>query len=742
MKNKMVCFVAFFLLGMIPLKTYGAPLLLVENGQAKTKIFHAGDAPRAAKDLAANVQKMSGDKMQIQQTADKNEIPKNTPAIVVGSLTVKTGLNAPPKTRSGDGYRVLRRGNLLLMAGETPRSTFYATSHFLESLGCRWFFGNPLGTVIPNKKTIAVEKLDVAEKPDFISRRVWGPNWHGPKPWHRHNRVGGLSMSAGHDWGHVPPKKYAEEHPEYYTLRGGKRRPGNWLCTSNKDVQRIFADSIIKNVKGKGTTSVSISPPDGRGYCQCEKCRALDDPDYREPSSGHVVITDRYMRFFNAVAKPVRKANPDAILNFYAYADYSRPSKHVKTAPDNLCVWVAPIRYCRFHSLLSPICEDRQRLRKELDTWMSVVSKMGWREYNYNLAEATVPFSKISLWAKDIPYLHRIGCIGVNIESLYLWHIYGPHTYLIPRLLWDAEADVDAIMDDFYTKFCGGAAPHVKAYWERIDKAYQTTDTHVGSFYGIHEIWTPELVKACQADLKAAAKVAKRDITRKRVEMFQMGLDNVKYFRDLREATNRCDFHKAKEIYDAWLAHMDAVNKKKIHYIGEYRRGYVPRFLGKVVKQGYECTTGNNKLLVRLPDTWLFRYDPDDKGEKKGWHTPGADKKGWKEVRTYSATLSEQDVEEQLTWMWYRTEIQAPKPPGNKRLMLWVGEVDGRPTKVFLNGKLVGETRAKRRPFEMEVTDRLQKGKNTIALKIDHHNISELHLGGLIKPCMIYSAPK
>lgn len=99
--------------------------------------------------------------------------------------------------------------------------------------------------------------------------------------------------------------------------------------------------------------------------------------------------------------------------------------------------------------------------------------------------------------------------IGANIKCLFHWHLYGPHTYLVARLLWDAEGDVDAIMDDFYTSFCGNAAPYVKAYWERIDKAYAQTDIHVGSFYGIHVVWTPELVNACREDLAQAAQAVK-----------------------------------------------------------------------------------------------------------------------------------------------------------------------------------------------------------------------------------------
>ena len=742
--------VAAVLLLAAPL-TFAGSLVLVHDGVSKVAIWHRGDAViagrgraryDAAKTLADYLEKITGARPEVKTVAEGETPSADAPAIAVGKLAFELGLPAPPETVSGDGYRILKKGNRLLIAGETGKSSFYAASHFLETLGCRWFFGGiKLGTVVPKRKTIAVDDLDVAEEPDFISRSIWGPNWHHG-PWHVHNRLGGLRMSTGHSWGWLPPKKYGKEHPEYYSLRGGERRPGNWLCTSNPDVQRIAAEALAASVAGKGLTSVSVSPPDGTGFCYCDKCCALDDPTYKEPSSGRTVMTDRYMHFFNALGREVLKANPDAILNFYAYSDYSRAPKLVKTAPDNLCVWMAPIRFCRLHSLSSPLCEPRQRLRQELDNWQQVVSKLGWREYNYNLAECIAPFSKISIWKDDIPYLHKIGCLGLNIECLYFWHLYGPHTYLIARLAWDADADVQAIMDDFYGKFCGKAAPHVKAYWERIDAVYRDTNAHVGSFYALHVIWTPELIEASQADLTAAAKAADSDIARKRVEMFQLGLDNIKYYLSLRDATNRCDFVKAKQVYDEWIKHMDAILAAGLHRIGEYKYGYVPRFLGKTVNDGYAKVTGDNKLLAPLPDEWQFRYDVEEEGEAKGWHRPNVASEGWRKVKTYSATLLEQGIGEVLTWLWYRTEVEVPEVPADRRAFLWFGEVDGRTTDLWLNGEHIGSQKIRRRPGQFEVTGKLRKGRNLVVARVDHRAISELYLGGIIKPVMIYTSPR
>ena len=454
-----------------------------------------------------------------------------------------------------------------------------------------------------------------------------------------------------------------------------------------------------------------------------------------------MAISDRYQDFYNYLGRDVLKVNPDAILSYYAYSDYTLPPKRVRDTPENLCVWIAPIRFCRLHGMSNHLCEDRLRLAKDIDSWMEVAPALGWREYNYNLAELTAPYSKMSIWAEDLPALHKKGCVAAKIETLALWHIYGPHTYFTARLLWDVDADPQAIMDDFYTKFCGSAAPHVKAYWERVDKAYRDTDIHIGSFYSLHAVWTPKVIDACSADLKAALAAADDEIIKRRVEMFLAGLDNVIHYMALREATNRCDFVEAQAVYGDWIAHMDKVHEVGIHTIGEYKRGYVPRFLGKTIAAGVPRVAGENRLIVQLPDEYQFRYDHEDKGEELGWQN-GATEEGWQPVKTYSAMLNEQGIEEELTWLWYVTEFDVPKLPKDERLALWIGEIDGVWTRVFINGELVGEGKARRSPMEVEATGKLRQGKNTVAIKIDHSRISELKLGGILKPAMIYAGPR
>lgn len=612
---------------------------------------------KVAEYLVSYVEKMTGVKLAIKSAAADGKPPGAAAAIIIGALALDTGLPVPPKTVSWDGYRLRTQGNHLLLAGESGPAAEFAVTHFLEHFGYRWLTWGRLGEAIPELKTISLDGFDVAEKPDFLFRMVWGADF-AP------TRGGGIDLPNQHDWQHVPPAKYFKDHPEYFALRDGKRvgegLGGTWVCTTHPDVQRLFADAYIAKAKA-GQKADTISPPDGRGFCQCDKCTALDVPGYVEPSNDALCMSDRYVTFFDAVAKLVKQEAPDFLLSFYAYSDYTLPPKNISKVSDNLCAWITTIRFCRLHSPGNPHCEAASRYKKVVEDWSRMGIKTASYDYNYNLSEVAVPISKITYFRERIPFLKKSGCLGINLEAMAAPNLYAPHTYLAYRLMWHADADADAILNDFYDKFAGKAAPHIKAYWERIDQAVVAADVHCGSFYGIHRIWTPALVAACQKDLTAAAMTADTAATRARVAMCQSGLENARFFLAWRDAVNQCDFTAASATFDDWLAHMDDAFTQGYNASQGYKRGYAERILGKTTKEGLARTTGNCRKLVQLPDAWQLRFDPGNLGESNGWFKVGIATKDWQTVRTYSATLDEQKIPEQLTSMWYRTTFTAPK---------------------------------------------------------------------------------
>jgi hypothetical protein len=691
------------------------------------------DDEKAAKVLVDWVKKITDAELPVAGSA-----PEGKPAIFVGAAAVKAGLKLGDiKSPTNEGMRVVSDGERVLLAGQSDMATVKAACRFLEELGCRYFMDEPIGEVYPRTKNVSVGKLDITEQPGFLYRSIWGSQWSGNSLWKVWNGAGGLGMGMGHSWGGHVPRKLFDEHPEYFPLRDGKRIQSEWLCTSNPDLRRLFAESVLKAIEG-GNTNPSISPPDGTTYCQCAACKAQDDPKSIEPSSGAVNMTNRYCDFFDFLGRQVAAKHPESILSFYCYADYTQPPTVERQLSANLCAWIAPIRYCRYHRIGHPDCPSRKQLDGLLDGWSQHVSKIGYRTYNFNLAECLVPFFMYSVWTHDIPLLKKKGCVGINLESLENWEIYGPHLYLSIRLAYSPEADAAALMDDYFARFYGPkAGPIMKQYWMAIDKAFDEMKCHAGCFFALHLVYTPEFLAKCKSLLDQAAEAAKGDEAYgARVALHTEGWKNASEYIQLREAMSKGDFAKAKGIYDALYARNETEYKKG--YGNHYTLNYLKRFVGTHVEAGAKAAAPPSKLLAVLPDQWRLAYDEKEEGARKGYPQPDFDDSGWRLVATYGNTLDAQGLPDLKTVMWYRTRFQVP--PQHGKLALFFTEVDGNPI-VYVNGKET-EVGKKRAPFEIDITKVARPGENFVAVRCDHSKITELFLGGIIRPVLLIERPQ
>src|SRR5256885_16060390 len=103
----------------------------------------------------------------------------------------------------------------------------------------------PLGQVFPRTDTLRADPLDLREKPALRVRQIWGSGWTGNTLWKIWNGAGGDRFPQGHSWGMYVSKQLFDTHPEYFALRNGERKKGDWYCTSNPELRRGFADGVL-----------------------------------------------------------------------------------------------------------------------------------------------------------------------------------------------------------------------------------------------------------------------------------------------------------------------------------------------------------------------------------------------------------------------------------------------------------------------------------------------------------------
>ena len=732
-------------------KKTGPALTLVENGKPAAVIVTRGapDAQelQAAETLRDWIKLMSGAELTVA-AAD----PGAGVRIYVGKAAETAGLSlADIESRSGEGLRVKCDGKNVYIAGQSGAATIRAVGRFLEEeFGCRWFADRDWGRHYPQSKTLQARVRTFEEAPGFIYRRIWGAEGaFGHPVWLAWAGHGGTPIPMGHSLAFLPEEEF-ERHPEWFRLdETGKRVKGPWYNIGHPEVRkRLMAWALEASENGK--KAISFSPPDDHREDFSPESKAYDNPEVVDPSSGRVSMTDRFLSPVNEAAHKLYKLDPKPIHGFYAYSDYTLPPtrpENRKIAP-NLSVWIAPIRYGRYHPLGHPNSPSIQMLTQVVDGWADCGAMLGWRTYNYNLAEVMTPYSRLSIWAHDLPYLHRKGAIGISLESFNSWEIYAPFLYQSIRLSYDPRLDPWEMMADYWDKAYGPAAEAMERYWLTIDAAFIGMKTDTGSWHALHHVHTPERLKELDGALAEAERLAKGGATenqRHRVAMARRGHQRAVFWRRWYDAMNRGDLEGAKKTYDAWYAYVGET--LRLGHGNQYEETYLRRFIGNITQRAYTAVHPKdapaNRVLGVLPDEWkTATRDEIDAAKGKGNpYDVGFDDSGWTSLKTFSDTRNAQGLPEYFGEMWYRTTWKTPKSSPDLLLHFWKAD---RKVTVYINGRQVNAE-----PFEafngatLDVTGHLKPdAENQITVLVQHVPLPELFLGGLVSPIYLVEKAK
>jgi beta-glucuronidase len=157
--------------------------------------------------------------------------------------------------------------------------------------------------------------------------------------------------------------------------------------------------------------------------------------------------------------------------------------------------------------------------------------------------------------------------------------------------------------------------------------------------------------------------------------------------------------------------------------------------------------------IHELNRLWRFQPDPHDDGERLGFHRTDYDFHRWRETMvpsSFDSCLPE--LQQYLGVCWYRlADAPTPKHTGEDRVFLAFGAVNNR-TKVWVNGRPVGEHHDPFLPFEFDITDIVREGAiDSVVVRVDnsHHtgDVPGMHTGwhqagGIIRGVAVRAVPE
>lgn len=356
--------------------------------------------------------------------------------------------------------------------------TLYGTYEFLErAYGMLFAWHDDLGTIVPPHKDLSIKSLSVIDGADWSYRQYTkSPEGEANNIFGRRLRLGHpMEVRHEHNWHRImSPDEYGKAHPEWFAEIKGQRYPkhyaekrGGQVCTSNPLVVEHFAKVAVDHFnKYPDADMFSIAANDGRKFCTCKECEALDSGENRP--DGRRIITDRIIHFSNQVAERVAKLHPDKRLGVIIYLDYKYPPKNVKPHPMLFLV----------HPTNSGFA---QGAGYEGDEWSEAAWERGWQQ-------AAGTFYKYDIWHYDQTPMYMIAPVtkhiiaktkaqaghGVDGGYHYIarsYELLGAGHYLLARMMWDKDFDAVAAEKHYYEALYGPAAPDVKEYYDLLENA-------------------------------------------------------------------------------------------------------------------------------------------------------------------------------------------------------------------------------------------------------------------------------
>lgn len=769
-------------------------LIVVAKGQTQAIIVVDPKAgtweKRAGTDLAHYIEQMSGAKPTIASSEETiaSALKSKAPVLVVGSIALKTepdlqkALDKVAKKNPvlrADAIVLRRQGNRIYLAGLNDDCHYYAASELLHRWGCRWYFPTEFGECVPEKSTLTVGSLDYAYAPPFEVRNYWiawnGSNQGAPEFMRRNRMNHGVGVPSGHAIGKYV-KELIPKGKTVYNVPIAEDATADHIASkiapafaAGKDISLGMEDGIYQ----------SDSPVDK------ELRGNLHDKYFLVPS-----LTDPFMVLYNKVAERLLKQHPDskAKIGFLAYSNITLPPQRKIIAAKPLVAYLAPIDIDPIHGMDDPKSPPRQEYKEMLYRWAEVMQgRVVIYDYDQGmLVWRDIPNPSIQSIRQDIKHYQKAGILGISTESRGAIATVFLNLFIRGQLYWNPDADVDAMLAEFYERFYGPAAKPMAAYWTAIHKAWNDSIVSEHEHFVIPAIYTPALVSELRKYLEMAEKQMQPLQSKKDQDRHdKLFIDRVKFTRQVfevldayttmvRAAATEGDYPAAVKAGERGLAarkDLAAMNPtfttRVIGVAAENDKSDAAWWPGEVrqYRELSAFTDGTKgKLITKTPLEWAFRRDPNDTGLASGWgykspdltwwnaqkdksgfavhqHNPGQ----WEMLRTdlymQAQGVLSPDYHSYTGYAWYHTDVKLDAKSAQGKVHLRFPGLFNE-CWLYVNGYLVAHRTQKpmwwsnsyKFEWDIDLTDKVKPGQNSITLRL--HNPH--HFGGIFRRPFLY----
>lgn len=530
---------------------------LLTDGQSKYFIIIDDQADSITRYAAMEFQKYFGLATGVELQILDEQQDESDFEVVIGSNLRTIDLHGELHDLDEDGFIIQTLDDKVFILGGKEKGTLYGVYTFLENyLGLRKYSHEV--EYIPQLDNISIPNIDLRQEPAFAYRELhmpmsrWDPQY---RDWHK------LDAKEGkNEWGmfvhtfddFIPAQHFFNEHPEYFSFLNVKRVPDGQLCLSNPTVFSIVMDSLRSRMSLKPEALYwSVSQNDTYKPCECEPCKE----QYQEYGG----YSGAMIHFVNKVAAEF----PDKVISTLAY-QYTRSAPTNITPADNVNIMFCSIECNRSRPLTTD--PSSESFRKDTEDWCKLTSNIFMWDYVVQFRNLVSPFPNFRVLQPNIQYfrdngmqmMFQQGSGGLISEFVEL------RSYIIAKLLWNPDADVDRLMEDFCMGYYGDAGEYILQYIRTMHDNLDETGGDLGiygyPYDGINTYLTPTMMDQYSSIFDQAEKaVESQPEFLQRIKIARLPLEFAILDISLRDVNEDLSYFSKED--DTWVVKEDMLSR-------------------------------------------------------------------------------------------------------------------------------------------------------------------------------------
>lgn len=477
---------------------------IVSNGVSTYKIVVPEEAGEiellAARELAHFFNEGTDIKLEIVSDLNKSFNGQNT-FLSVGKtkLFTEASLNVDYSVLGAEGVYIKTVGKTVFMCGAEGQGTLYSVYEFLsQTLNFEVFYADSI-RLNRNVKNMPLMNFTIVDVPDFQTR-VSGSGFVSADNMFKNrlrlkNYVDSFIFVNGrevHNSFHYLPKDIynnpndpANYHPNWYSPSGTQL---DYTARGDAAEYQLMVNQVVsvmkEHLRNNPGNIITMTQEDSNTWSSHEASVASRETYGTDSAVVIKFLNDvnasvRDWMFIDEEGKPFAR---DLNILFFAYdkttaapvyydeaAKAYKPIDQSVVCSSGVSVFYAPIDLDYTQSIYAPV---NSMFLENFNKWAAISEKVFLWLYSTNFNFFLVPYDSFNFLSELYRYSKSIGAEYIYNQTQHnqyggatAWHIL--KNYLSAKLMWNVNANVEDLTNQFFAEYFGLAAAPMRTFYEQ-----------------------------------------------------------------------------------------------------------------------------------------------------------------------------------------------------------------------------------------------------------------------------------